>query len=136
MVKNIVRDVLFLGQKSEPATKADMQVAIDLQDTLKANRAGCVGLAANMIGIKKNIIIVNMGFVDLVMFNPVIVKKDTPYETEEGCLSLVGMRKTTRYENIEVEYYDMQWKKQTIKLSGWSAQICQHECDHLNGIII
>ena len=136
MVKNIVRDVLFLGQKSEPATKTDMQVAIDLQDTLKANRAGCVGLAANMIGVKKNIIIVNMGFVDLVMFNPVIIKKDTPYETEERCLSLVGVRKTTRYENIEVEYYDMQWKKQILKLSGWLAQICQHECDHLNGIII
>ena len=136
MVKNIVRDVLFLGQKSEPATKADMQVAIDLQDTLKANRAECVGLAANMIGVKKNIIIVNMGFIDLVMFNPIIIKKDTSYETEEGCLSLDGVRKTTRYENIEVEYYDMQWKKQTIKLSGWTAQICQHECDHLNGIII
>lgn len=136
MVKNIVKDVLFLSQKSEPATKADMQVAIDLQDTLQANRSGCVGLAANMIGVRKNIIIVNMGFVDVVMFNPVIIKKDTPYETEEGCLSLVGLRKTKRYENIEVEYYDMQWKKQTIKLSGWPAQICQHEYDHLNGIII
>ena len=136
MIKPIVKDVLFLGQKSTPATKADMQVAIDLQDTLKANRAGCVGLAANMIGVKKNIIIVNMGFIDIVMFNPVIKKKDTPYETEEGCLSLEGLRKTTRYENIEVEYYDMQWKKQTMKLSGWTAQICQHECDHLNGIII
>ena len=136
MVKKIVRDVFFLGQKSKPATKADMQVAIDLQDTLKANRAGCVGLAANMIGVRKNIIIVNMGFVDVVMFNPVITKKDTPYETEEGCLSLDGMRKTTRYENIEVEYYDMQWKKQSIKLSGWTAQICQHEIDHLSGIII
>lgn len=136
MVKTIVKDVLFLGQKSEPATKADMQVAIDLQDTLQANRAGCVGLAANMIGVKKNIIIVNVGFMDLVMFNPIIIKKDTPYETEEGCLSLVGVRKAKRYENIEVEYYDMQWKKQTIKLSGWPAQICQHESDHLNGIII
>lgn len=136
MNKPIVRDVLFLGQKSEPATKADMQVAIDLQDTLKANRAGCVGLAANMIGVKKNIIIVNMGPVDIVMFNPVITKKDTPYDTEEGCLSLTGVRKTTRYENIEVEYYDMQWKKQIIRLSGWTAQICQHECDHLQGIII
>ena len=136
MVKKIARDVFFLGQKSQPATKADMQVAIDLQDTLKANRAGCVGLAANMIGVKKNIIIVNMGFIDVVMFNPVIIKKDTPYETEEGCLSLDGMRKTTRYENIEVEYYDMQWKKQSIKLSGWTAQICQHEIDHLSGIII
>ena len=136
MVKKIVRDVFFLGQKSEPATKADFQVGIDLQDTLKANRAGCVGLAVNMIGVKKNIIIVNMGFVDVVMFNPVIVKKDMPYETEEGCLSLDGMRKTMRYENIVVEYYDMQWKKQAMKLSGWTAQICQHEIDHLNGIII
>ena len=136
MVKKIVRDVLFLGQKSEPATKADIQVGIDLQDTLKANRAGCVGLAANMIGVKKNIIIVNMGFVDIVMFNPVIKKKDTPYETEEGCLSLDGVRKTTRYENITVEYYDMHWKKQTMKLSGWTAQICQHEVDHFSGIII
>lgn len=136
MVKNIVRDVFFLSQKSEPATKADMQVAIDLQDTLQANREGCVGLAANMIGVKTNIIIVNMGFVDVIMFNPVITKKDSPYETEEGCLSLTGLRKTTRYENIEVEYYDMQWKKQKVKLSGWTAQICQHECDHLKGIII
>lgn len=90
-----------------------------MQDTLKANRERCVGLAANMIGVKKNIIIVNIGFVDIVMFNPVIPKKDTPYETEEGCLSLDGVRKTTRYENIVVEYYDMQWKKQTMKLSGW-----------------
>lgn len=136
MIKQIVRDVLFLGQKSSPATKSDLQVGIDLQDTLRANCARCVGLAANMIGVKKNIIIVNMGFVDVVMFNPVITKKDTPYETEEGCLSLDGVRKTTRYENIVVEYYDMQWKKQTMKLSGWTAQICQHECDHLNGIII
>ncbi|MEE1032704.1 MAG: peptide deformylase [Ruminococcus sp.] len=136
MVKKIVRDVFFLGQKSEPATKADIQVGIDLQDTLQANRAGCVGLAANMIGVKKNVIIVNMGFMDVVMFNPVITKKDTPYETEEGCLSLDGVRKTKRYENIVVEYYDMQWKKKTMKLSGWPAQICQHEVDHLNGIII
>ena len=136
MVKNIVRDVFFLGQKSVPATKADIQVGIDLQDTLRANRERCVGLAANMIGVKKNIIIVNMGFVDVVMFNPVITKKDTLYETEEGCLSLDGVRKTTRYENIVVEYYDMQWKKQTMKLSGWTAQICQHEVDHLSGIII
>lgn len=136
MVKKIVRDVFFLSQKSEPATKTDISIGIDLQDTLKANREGCVGLAANMIGVKKNIIIVNMGFVDVVMFNPVITKKDTPYETEEGCLSLDGVRKTVRYENIVVEYYDMQWKKQVMKLSGWEAQICQHEVDHLSGIII
>ena len=136
MVKNIVRDVLFLGQKSVPATKDDMQVGIDLQDTLRANRERCVGLAANMIGVKKNVIIVNMGIIDIVMFNPVIKKKSVPYETEEGCLSLDGVRKTTRYENIEVEYYDMQWKKQSMKLTGWTAQICQHECDHLAGNII
>lgn len=136
MVKKIVRDIFFLSQKSEPATKADIQIGIDLQDTLEANREGCVGLAANMIGVKKKIVIVNMGFVDVVMFNPVITKKDSLYETEEGCLSLDGVRKTTRYENIVVEYYDMQWRKQTMKLSGRTAQICQHECDHLEGIII
>ncbi|MEE1086553.1 MAG: peptide deformylase [Schaedlerella sp.] len=136
MVKQIVRDIFFLGQKSEPATKADIQVGIDLQDTLKANRERCVGMAANMIGVKKNVIIVNMGFVDVVMFNPVIVKKDTPYQTEEGCLSLDGVRPTMRFENIEVEYMDMNWKKQRMKLSGWTAQICQHEIDHLSGKII
>ena len=136
MIKPIVKDVFFLGQKSEPATNADIQIGRDLQDTLAANREGCVGMAANMIGVKKNIIIVNMGFVDVVMFNPVIIKKDTPYETEEGCLSLEGVRKTTRYQNIEVEYYDFAWKKQRQKLSGWTAQICQHEIDHLEGIII
>lgn len=136
MVRPIMKDIFFLRQKSEPATKADLQVGIDLQDTLQANRAGCVGMAANMIGVKKNIIIVNMGFADIVMFNPVLLRKDTPYETEEGCLSLEGVRRTLRYENIEVEYYDMNWKKQRLKLSGWSAQICQHELDHLEGILI
>lgn len=136
MIKQIVRDVLFLGQKSEPATKDDIQVGIDLRDTLKANRERCVGMAANMIGVKKNVIIVNMGIVDVVMFNPVIVKKDSPYQTEEGCLSLDGVRPTTRFQNIEVEYMDMNWKKQKLKLSGWTAQICQHEIDHLSGRII
>ena len=136
MVNHIMKDVFFLGQKSEPATKADLQVGKDLQDTLQANRAGCVGMAANMIGVKKRVIIVNMGFVDVVMFNPVLKSKDTPYETEEGCLSLSGVRKTTRYRNIEVEYYDMNWKKQRQKLSGWPSQICQHELDHLEGILI
>ena len=136
MVKSIVKDIFFLGQKSEPATRNDLQVGKDLLDTLAANRAGCVGMAANMIGVKKRVIIVNMGFIDVVMFNPILLKKDTPYETEEGCLSLDGVRKTTRYENIEVEYYDMNWKKQRQKLNGWTAQICQHELDHLEGIII
>ena len=136
MIKPIMRDVLFLAQKSEPATKDDTQIGRDLQDTLQANREHCVGMAANMIGVKKTIIIVNMGMMDIVMFNPVIVKKDSPYETEEGCLSLDGVRKTTRYQNIEVEYFDFNWKKQRQKLSGWTAQICQHEVDHLAGIII
>lgn len=136
MVKPIMKDVFFLGQKSELATKADLQIGKNLQDTLRANRAGCVGMAANMIGVKKRVIIVNMGFIDIVMFNPILLSKDAPYETEEGCLSLAGVRKTTRYENIEVEYYDMNWKKQRHKLSGLPAQICQHELDHLEGILI
>jgi len=136
MIKPIVKDVFFLAQKSEPATKADLQVGRDLMDTLRANRERCVGMAANMIGIRKNIIIVNTGMIDVVMFNPVLLKKDTPYETEEGCLSLIGVRPTTRYQNIEVEYFDFTWKKQRMKLSGWSAQICQHELDHLAGRII
>ena len=136
MVKEIMRDVLFLAQKSEPATKDDLQIGRDLMDTLSANRERCVGMAANMIGIRKNIIIVNMGMLDVVMFNPIILKKDTQYETEEGCLSLEGVRPTKRYQNIEVEYYDFAWKKQRMKLSGWTAQICQHEIDHLAGIII
>lgn len=136
MVRDIVRDVFFLGQKSEPATKDDFAVGRDLQDTLSENADRCVGLAANMIGVKKNIIIVNMGLMNVVMFNPVLIKKDTPYETEEGCLSLDGVRKTTRYQNIEVEYYDFSWKKRRQKLSGWTAQICQHELDHLSGRII
>lgn len=136
MVKPIVKDIFFLGQKSEPATKADLQVGRDLQDTLNANRAGCVGMAANMIGVKKNIIIVNMGLLDVVMFNPVIIAKSEPYDTEEGCLSLTGVRPCTRYQNIEVEYCDFNWKKQKIRLEGWTAQICQHEIDHCNGVII
>ena len=136
MVKQIVRDVFFLGQKSEPATKDDLQVGRDLQDTLNANRGRCVGMAANMIGVKKNIIIVNMGFADVVIFNPVLVSKNGIYETEEGCLSLEGVRKTKRYQEIEVEYYDFDWKKQRLKMKDWPAQIVQHEMDHLSGKII
>ena len=136
MIRPIVKDVFFLGQKSESATKQDLSVGQDLLDTLHANRNHCVGMAANMIGVKKRIIIVNMGIMNTVMYNPVIVKKDSPYETEEGCLSLTGVRKTTRYQNIEVEYYDGSWKKHRQAYSGWIAQIIQHECDHLEGIII
>ena len=136
MVREVCKDVLFLSQKSEPATKEDMQVVQDLLDTLKANEAGCVGMAANMIGVKKRIIAVNMGFVNVAMLNPVIVKRTGAYETEEGCLSLTGVRGATRYQEIEVEYFDVNWKKQKGKFTGWTAQIIQHECDHLEGIII
>lgn len=136
MVREIVHDMLFLARKAEPATKDDMPIARDLMDTLAAHREGCVGMAANMIGFNKNIIIVSMGFFDMVMFNPVITNKSGPYETEEGCLSLTGQRKTTRYENIEVEFTDMSWKKQKMSYSGWIAEIIQHEIDHTNGIII
>ena len=136
MIKPVVRDVFFLGQKSEPATKQDLSVGQDLLDTLRANQAHCVGMAANMIGVKKRIIIVNMGLMNVVMYNPVIVKRDMLYETEEGCLSLEGVRRTVRYQNIEVEYLDGSWKKHRTAYSGWTAQIIQHEMDHLEGIII
>ena len=136
MIRPIERDVYFLGQKSEEATRDDLPIGQDLQDTLRANKDRCVGMAANMIGIKKRIIIVNLGFRNLVMYNPVIKKKSGSYEAEEGCLSLEGVRETIRYQNVEVEYLDENWKKQRIKLSGWPAQICQHEIDHLNGIVI
>lgn len=136
MVREICRDVIFLGKKSELATKEDLSVAKDLLDTLAANREHCVGMAANMIGISKNIIVVNVGFMDLIMMNPKIITKKKAYEAEEGCLSLIGVRKTTRYEEIEVEYEDMSFKKHKAKYTGWIAQIIQHECDHLEGIII
>ena len=136
MIKQIVRDPIFLGIKSEEATKADMDVANDLKDTLMANKERCVGMAANMIGIRKRVIIANAGIGDIVMFNPVIVKKEGAFETEEGCLSLDGVRKTTRYQTIEIEFTDMSWKRQKQKYSGFLAQIIQHECDHLQGILI
>ena len=136
MIRPIMKNVMFLAQKSEPATPDDMPVVKDLLDTLKAHEDGCVGMAANMIGVKKRIIAINMGFTNVPMMNPVIVSKNGEYEAEEGCLSLVGTRKTKRYENIEVEYYDILWQKRRSKFSGFIAQIIQHECDHLEGIII
>ena len=136
MIRPVMMDVVFLNQKSEPATDADKQVVRDLLDTLKANEAGCVGMAANMIGVKKRIIAVSMGFANIAMINPVIVKKSGAYETEEGCLSLIGVRKTTRYKDIEVEFQDMNFNKQCKKFSGWIAQIIQHEIDHCDGIVI
>ena len=123
MIREIMHDTWFLSQKSEKATKEDAQIAQDLLDTLKANEEGCVGMAANMIGVN-------------IMYNPVFVKKTGKYQTEEGCLSLIGVRKCTRYEEIEVEYEDINFKKQRGKFQGWTAQIIQHECDHLEGILI
>lgn len=136
MVRPIMKDIFFLRQKAEPAGKEDQQMVQDLLDTLKANEAGCVGMAANMIGVNKRIIAVNMGLVNVAMLNPVIVKKSGAYETEEGCLSLTGVRKITRYENIEVEFQDLSFRKQRQKYSGWIAQIIQHEIDHCEGILI
>ncbi len=136
MIRSIMKDVLFLNQPSIEATQADDQVVQDLMDTLRANEKGCVGLAANMIGIKKRIIAINIGVDNIVMINPVIVKKSGPYETEEGCLSLLGVRKTTRFQEIELEYLDRQYQKQRHKYSGYISQIIQHEVDHCNGIII
>ncbi|MBQ6595254.1 MAG: peptide deformylase [Clostridia bacterium] len=136
MIRPIVRDVLFLGRKSEPAARQDLAVARDLRDTLRANRESCVGMAANMIGVRKRIIIVSLGFADVVMFDPVMVSGDTPYETEESCLSLEGARRTVRYQNIEIEYRDEDWKKRRQRYSGRIAQIVQHEMDHLEGVLI
>ena len=131
-----MRDVFFFGQKSEIATEEDRRIIDDLKDTLKANRERCVGMAANMIGYRKRIIIVSMGFMDVVMVNPVIVSKAQPYDTEEGCLSLDGVRKTKRYKKIRVQYQDENFEKHTQEYEGYVAQIIQHECDHLEGVII
>jgi peptide deformylase len=132
MVKDIVRDPMFLKQKSEPATEDDKQVVVDLLDTLKANRDRCVGMAANMIGVKKQIIVVAMGPFIFPMINPVITKKTGKYETEEGCLSLDGVRPCTRYKEIEVDYLDQNFKPQHGKYTGFTAQIIQHEIDYPN----
>ncbi|MDU8970801.1 peptide deformylase [Streptococcus sp. FSL W8-0197] len=136
MKKKIVRDVLFLSQVSKPASQEDLYLAKDLQDTLLANRETCVGLAANMIGVQKRVIIFNLSLVPMVMFNPILLSYKGSYETEEGCLSLTGVRPTTRYETITVSYRDSKWQEKTITLTGFPAQICQHELDHLEGRII
>lgn len=136
MVKKIMRDPLFLAQKSVDATEADRQVVNDLLDTLRANSGRCVGMAANMIGVKKNIIVVAAGPFQFAMINPVITKKTGVYQTKEGCLSLEGVRTCTRYQEIEVDYLDQNFNKQHGKYSGSTAQIIQHEIDHCNGIVI
>lgn len=136
MVRKIIRNKKFLAQKSVPATKEDRQVVIDLLDTLKANSNECVGMAANMIGVKKSIIAVTAGPFQFAMINPVITKKTGEYQTEEGCLSLDGVRPCTRYEEIEVDYLDADFKPKHGKYSGFTAQIICHEIDHCNGIVI
>ena len=136
MVKNIVHDPLFLAQKSQEATKEDIQVVTDLLDTLRANLDHCVGMAANMIGVRKNIIVVAMGPFQFAMINAKITKKMGAFKTEEGCLSLEGVRPCTRYKEIEVDYFDKDFNKKHGKYSGFTAQIIQHELDHVAGILI
>ena len=137
MVREIVKDETFLGQKCEMATKDDIAVAIDLLDTLKVHAHHCVGLAANMIGERKRIIAVRAGETYLAMLNPEIVKKSArQYKAMEACLSLIGERGTIRHDWVEVKYRDMEFKKARQKFSGFTAQIIQHEIDHCNGILI
>lgn len=136
MIQPIMKDPMFLEQKSMPATSEDLTVAEDLLDTLIAHKDGCVGMAANMIGVSKRIIAFENDGTYMVMFNPKIIRKSEPYETEEGCLSLNGTRKTRRWKQIKVEYQTDQFQMRLKTFSGWTAQIIQHEIDHCDGIII
>ena len=133
MERPIVKDPIFLAQKSEPATAEDTKVAEDLLETLAAHRHGCVGMAANMIGVAKRIIVFDNEGKCMTMFNPEIIKCADPYDAEEGCLSLPGVRKTKRYRTIKVRYQN-EVRRQTY--TGWTAQIIQHEIDHCNGVLI
>ena len=136
MIKKIIKDILIF-RKAEPATKADLETAADLADTLRANRDICVGMAANMIGVNKRIIAFSVGPAVVTMLNPEIIKRSGgSYEAEEGCLSLPGTRKTVRYNEITVEYEDMSFKKCRQTYSGFIAQIIQHEIDHCDGKVI
>lgn len=136
MIKEINRDIFILSQKSVPATENDRQTGEDLLETLIANSEQCVGMAANMIGVSKNIIAINDNNNYTVIYNPEILKADKEYETEEGCLSLDGVRKTKRYRKIKVRYLDKDFKIKIKTYDGFTAQIIQHEIDHLSGIII
>ena len=137
MVRQLIHDPLFLGKKSQPATAEDLEVARDLLDTLDAHRETCVGMAANMIGVTKRIIAFNDRGKLEVMFNPEIIKAAGEYETEEGCLSLLGgPRKTKRFQKIKVQYQTADFKVRLKSYEGWTAQIIQHEIDHCNGILI
>lgn len=136
MIQEIMRDTAFLAQKAEPATQADLPVAEDLLETLVAYKDGCVGMAANMIGINKRVIAFDNEGDYMVMFNPEIVKRAEPYEAEEGCLSLAGTRKTKRWKSIKVQYQNENFQTRFKTFTGWTAQIIQHEIDHCEGIII
>jgi len=136
MQRPVIHDPAALTQPAVPATKADLAVATDLLDTLAANRDVCVGMAANMIGINKAIIVIQLGPIAIPMFNPKIVKKQQAYQTQEGCLSLVGERPTTRYRQITVSFQDRNFQPQQQTLTDFSAQIVQHEVDHCAGILI
>lgn len=136
MVREIIKDEVFLAEASEKATAEDTEIARDLLETLEAHKAGCVGMAANMIGVRKRIIAFDNEGSHMVMFNPEIVKKSGAYEAEEGCLSLTGTRKTRRWQSIKVQYQNEKMQIRLKTFTGWTAQIIQHEIDHCNGIII
>ena len=136
MIQPIMKDPAFLAQKSLPATVEDLQVGTDLLETLEAHKAGCVGMAANMIGVLKRIIAFDNEGTYMVMYNPEIVKQSQPYQTEEGCLSLSGVRPTKRYRSIKVQYQNEEMQTRFKTFTGWTAQIIQHEIDHCNGILI
>lgn len=137
MVRELVHDPLLLARKSAPAGKEDLEIARDLLDTLSAHREGCVGMAANMIGELKRIIVFDNEGTLMTMLNPEIIKSEDLYETEEGCLSLLGgPRKTKRFRKIKVRYQNLQMQTRLKTFTGWTAQIIQHEVDHCNGILI
>lgn len=136
MIRTICRDVLFLARPSQPAGPEDLPLAADLLETLEAHRDGCVGMAANMIGVSKRIIAFDEEGSFRVLFNPEIVKKSGPYEAEEGCLSLTGTRKARRWKTIKVKYQDERFRERYKTWTGWTAQIIQHEIDHCDGILI
>ena len=136
MVRPIMKDPIFLAQPSAPATAEDLPVGQDLLDTLAAHADGCVGMAANMIGVNKRIIAFDNQGGYMVMFNPEIVKRAGPYEAEEGCLSLSGTRRARRWESIKVRWQNEKFQERIKTFTGWTAQIIQHEIDHCEGIII
>ena len=136
MIKPICKDIFFLSKKAKKASKDDIHIGYDLLDTLKAHKESCIGMAANMIGIDKSIIVVSMGFMDVVMFNPKIIDKSGQYKTKEGCLSLSGTRDCIRHQKIKVEYYDFDFNKHVEEYSGLIAETIEHEIEHLSGIII